>query len=271
MLVSKYYYAMRKAILLLIPLLIWGCEKTYDNLIDASTDNYQVSSIVGIKDTIDLKNPPDSLLNLRLIFTPESQVYEVYFDVYASDNSKLNASPVEMQEVSNNIFENQFILKRENPIGNYTIRFFTSGREGNTKQVAVGSFYFNNGQDNIPPVILNLVIPDTIAKGVTFIFTVTASDSNGLSDIRYVYFELYRPDSTVVQNPPGSGNTLIFMDDTGDFERFGDETAGDGIYSFKNFFLDDPSTQTGIWRFDFQARDRSGLLSNIIQHYMLVQ
>jgi hypothetical protein len=61
---------MRKAYFLLIPLLIWGCEKTYDDIIDSGTDNYQVSSIAGIKDTVDLrKEPGDSLLNLRLIFT----------------------------------------------------------------------------------------------------------------------------------------------------------------------------------------------------------
>jgi hypothetical protein len=271
MLVSKYNYVMRKAILLLIPLLLWGCEKTYEDLIDTGTDFYQVSTIAGIKDTIDLKNPPDSLLNLRLIFTPQSQVYAAYFDVYNSENSRLNSEPVKMYKIIENLYENQFTLKREFPIGNYTVRFSAEGYEGNLKQVAVGNFYFKNGQDNLPPVISNLVIPDTIAKGVTFIFTVTASDSNGLNDIRYVYFELYRPDGSVVQNPPGSGNTLILMDDTGDFEHYGDEIAGDGIYSFKNFFLNDPSTQTGAWRFEFQARDRIGDLSNKIIHYMEVQ
>jgi hypothetical protein len=262
---------MRKAYFLLIPLLIWGCEKTYDDLIDSGTDNYQVSSIAGIKDTVDMKVPGDSLLNLKLIFTPPSQVYKAYFDVYASDNSKLNSTPIEMYKIIDDLYENQFILKREYPIGNYTVKFSAEGFEGNIKQVALGTFYFKNGQDNLPPMISNLVIPDTIAKGVTFIFTVNARDPNGLIDIRYVYFELYRPDGTVVQNPPNSGNTLIFMDDTGDFVHFGDEIAGDGIYSFKNFFLDDPSTQTGNWKFVFQAIDRSNSLSNIVEHYLLVQ
>ncbi len=81
LLVSKYYYAMRKTYLLLIPLLIWGCEQTYDNVIDTSTENYQVSSIVGLKDSINLYDfPGDSLLNLRIIFTPESEVNKTYFE-----------------------------------------------------------------------------------------------------------------------------------------------------------------------------------------------
>ena len=51
LLVSKYYSDMRKALLLMIPFLIWGCEQTYDNVIESSTDNYQVTSIVGVKDS----------------------------------------------------------------------------------------------------------------------------------------------------------------------------------------------------------------------------
>jgi hypothetical protein len=264
-LASKYNSFMKKSIFLLIPLLIWGCEKTYDNLIDTSTENYQLSSVVGIKDTIDLKNPGDSLLALRLIFTPQSQVAKVYFEIYASDNSRLNSSPVEMQEVTENIFENQFILKRENPIGNYIVRFSASGNQGITKQIAVASFYFNNGQDNVPPVISNLVIPDSIAREIFFNFSVVVTDSNGLNDINEangVFFNLYRPDGTLVEQSP------FFMRDNGD-PALGDEIAGDGIFSFRNSFAQ--TAQTGYWKFVFQAEDRSKTLSNIIEHLLLVK
>jgi len=122
MLVSKYYYAMGKYFLLLIPLLIWGCDKTYDNVIDTSTENYQVTSIVGIKDTVDLKVPGDSVLNLRIIFSPQSEVNKPYFSIIASDNSQLNSSPIEMIEVANNVFDNQYILTSLDPIGDYTAR-----------------------------------------------------------------------------------------------------------------------------------------------------
>jgi hypothetical protein len=257
---GKYY-------LLLIPLLIWGCEQTFDNVIDTSTENYQLTSVIGIKDTVDLKVPGDSLLSLRLIFSPQSEINKVYFDIYASDNTRLNSVPVEMQEVLNKIYEEQFILKGENPIGNYNVRFSVTGFDGKNKQVAVSSFYFNNGQDNLPPIISNLVIPDSIAKGVFFNFSVTATDPNGLNDIRPedgVFFNLYRPDSTIVQAEP------FFMHDDGD-AGFGDDVAGDGIYSYRNSFLQDSTTQVGNWKFVFQARDRSGLVSNIIEHFLYVQ
>jgi hypothetical protein len=264
LLASKYYSAMRIAYLLLITLLIWGCEKTYDNLIDTSTDDYQVSSVVGIKDTIDLKVPGDSLLSLRLVFTPQSQVNKAYFDIYASDNSRLNSSPVEMQEVSENIFENQFVLKRENPIGNYTVKFSALGNSGKTKQVASGSFYFKNGQDNLPPEIYNTVIdPDTIVVDTTTaIFTsVEAMDPNGASDILEVYFKVYKPNGT-------TNNSKILLYDDGEIIH-GDKLAGDGIYS--RLIQVDQNNDKGTYRFEFRARDNSGALSNIINHFVLIQ
>lgn len=261
---------MRIAYLLLIPLLIWGCEKTYDNLIDTSTDNFQVIDIVFIDHdppVYDLKNPSDSLLKLRINFTQQSEVNKSYFDVYASDNSRLNVSPIEMQKVNETIFENQFILKRENPIGNYTVRFSASGLDGNTKQVAIASFYFNNGQDNLPPVISNLVCLDSVARGVSFIFSVKADDPNGRNDILATFFSLYRPDGTVVEENPG--DIYFAMHDDGNLTVFGDSTANDGIYSFRNSFS--PTSMIGNWKFIFQAIDRSDSLSNIIEHYLLVQ
>jgi len=268
LLASKYYSAMRKSYFLLIPLLIWGCEKTYDNLIDTSTENSQVSNIIFIDHSppvvYDLKTAGDSLLSLRVIFTPQSTVSKTYFDIYASDNSRLNSSPVEMQEVTENIFENQFVLKRENPIGNYTVRFSASGLDGKNKQVAVASFYFNNGQDNLPPEIYNTVIdPDTIVVDTTtVIFTsVGAMDPNGANDILEVYFIVYKPDGT-------TNNSKVLLYDDGRVEN-GDKLAGDGIYS--RLIQVDQTNQKGTYRFEFRAKDRLGDLSNIINHFVLIQ
>lgn len=257
---------MRKSYFLLIPLLIWGCEKTYDNLIDTSTENYQSTSVIGLKDSVDLKVPGDSLLSLRLIFTPQSEINKVYFDVYASDNSKLNAAPVEMQEVSNNIYEEQFILKRENPIGDYNIKFSVTGFDNVNRPVATGSFYFNNGQDNVPPTISNLVIPDSVQAGEKILYTIEVSDSNGLNDVEFVFYEAYNPDGIRVVNSQGIYQFPMF--DNGNTSENGDVTAGDGTYTV---ILTFPTTaQIGTWRFEFQARDRSKTLSNKLIHNIVV-
>lgn len=266
LLASKYYSDMRIYYLLVVPLLIWGCEQTFDNVIDTSTENYQVSSVVGIQDTINLQeNPADSILSLRLIFSPQSEINKVFLDIYDFDNSRLNSASVEMQEVLNKTYEAEYILRRENPIGNYTINFSVTGFDNVNRQVATGSFYFNNGQDNLPPVISNTVIePDTVVVNApTVIFTsVDAMDPNGANDISEVYFVVHRPDGT-------TNNSKVILFDDGNTSENGDLVAGDGTYSL--LIQVDQSNQKGTYRFEFQAKDRLGDLSNIINHFVLIQ
>jgi len=264
LLASKYYSVMRKSYFLLIPLLIWGCEKTYENLIDTSTDNFQVNSLSGIKDINLLENPEDSILTFTMTFSSGSFVSDAYFDIYFSDNSKVNSSPVEMQEIFDNTYSAQYFLGRANPIGNYTVRFSAIGIEGTAKQVALGSFQFNNGQENLPPEISNTVIdPDTaVVNDTTIIFTsVEAMDPNGASDILEIYFIVYRPDGT-------TNNSKVLLFDDGKPEN-GDVVAGDGIYS--RLIQVNQNNQKGTYRFEFRAKDRLGDLSNIINHFVLIQ
>jgi hypothetical protein len=264
LLASKYYSVMRKSYFLLIPLLIWGCEKTYENLFDTSADNFQVNSLSGIKDINLLENPEDSILTFTMTFSSGSFVSDAYFDIYFSDNSKVNSSPVEMQEIFDNTYSAQYFLGRANPIGNYTVRFSAIGIEGTAKQVALGSFQFNNGQENLPPEISNTVIdPDTaVVNDTTIIFTsVEAMDPNGASDILEIYFIVYRPDGT-------TNNSKVLLFDDGKPEN-GDVLAGDGIYS--RLIQVNQNNQKGTYRFEFRAKDRLGDLSNIINHFVLIQ
>ena len=256
---------MRKAYLLLVPILIWGCEQTYDNVIDTSTQNYQVTSIVGIKDSIDLKTPGDSLLSPRVIFSSGSELSSVSFNVIASDFTQLNSSPVQMTKVANNIYEGEFILSSQNPNGPYNVTFFVTGTNGQNKKVAESNFNFNNGQDNVAPVISNSVVnPDTVVvNDTTVIFSsIEVLDQNGTNDILEVYFIVYRPEGTT------NGNK-IQMFDNGNTSENGDLIAGDGIYS--RLIQVDETNQKGTYRLEFQAEDRSGALSNIINHYVLIQ
>lgn len=256
---------MGKLFLLLVPLLLFGCEQTFDNVIDTSSENYQVTAVYGIKDTVDLKVPGDSLFSPRLVFSSQSVINKVYFDLYASDNTLLNSSPVQMQEVSTKTYQGSFILHRLDPIGKYNVKFSVTGFDGINKEVASSSFYFNNGQDNVPPVISNTVVePDTVVvTQPTVIFTsVEASDSNGLADISEVYFKVYKPDGTTNDNK-------VFLYDDGNISEHGDQVAGDGIYS--RLIQVDQTNEKGTYRFEFQAEDRSAKLSNIINHFVLIQ
>ena len=256
---------MQKSLFLLIPLILWGCEKSFDNVIDVSNDNYQVTFVTH-KDSYDLKNPGDSILTTRIKFTRLSQLGQVFFDVIASDNSVLNPAPIEMFDISDNFFSAQFELKREYPSGKYTLNFTAKGMNGERRLVATSSFYFNNGQDNIAPIVSNLIMPDSLQVGETILFTIEASDSNGLSDIEIVFYETFDPNGVQVVNSQGVSQFPMF--DDGNTSANGDVTAGDGIYTVVLTF---PATALqGDWRFEFQARDRSKLLSNKIIHNIIV-
>jgi hypothetical protein len=77
-----------------------------------------------------------------------------------------------------------------------------------------------------------------------------------------VYFVVFRPDGT-------SNNIKVDLFDSGNITAHGDQTQGDGIYSLK--IQVDQNNMKGTYRFEFQARDRGKKLSNIINHFVLIQ
>jgi hypothetical protein len=262
---------------LIVPILLLiltGCDKDFDNVVDVTPTIYQVTGISSFSSFTYIVG--DSTLTLSLNLNSSENVSAVFVNVIASDGNQLNNSPVDLldngnpangdQVAGDNKYTNRFPLSRQNPVGLYRVNFFITDTRGETELAAVQQFNYDNGQNNVAPVISSLIIPDSVAKGVPFNFSIMVTDSNGLSDVSKddgVFFHLYRPDSTIVAAGP------FYMHDDGD-PVFGDSIANDGIFSFRNSFLDDSTTQTGNWRFLFQAKDRGGLLSNIIEQLLFV-
>ena len=115
-------------------------------------------------------------------------------------------------------------------------------------------------RNNQPPVISNLQAPDTIrlnSPGTSFLISVQASDPDGLADIRQVIFNSFLP-----TGQPSTNNPFRLYDDGTN----GDQLAGNGTYSLQ---IGRP-TNTGPYRFEFQAFDRSNEVSNIIIHTITV-
>jgi hypothetical protein len=254
---------MQKIALLLLPFIFIACDKTFDEIIDTTPNSFQVTSIEGIKDTIDLRNPGDSLLTVRVILKPGSEINSASFDLLDPDNSPVNSSSVPLLLVSENTYQNQFLMEESFTNGKYTVNVFIVGTNEINNLAAVSTFRFNNGV-NFPPEIANTVIePDTVAVNrPTVIFTsVEASDPNGPDDIDQVFFVVYRPNGTT----NGTRNELF---DNGDIDN-GDEVAEDGIYSL--LIQVDENNDKGTYRFEFQARDRGGIFSNKIDHFVLIQ
>jgi len=256
----------------LILALFWGCEQEFDNVIENYISDYQVK-LVAPSDSIQY-NQADSLIAIRIAFNSGSNIQSVFCDIYAADNSKLTSSPLSLldngnlkngDDVANDgSFANKFPLSEYYPNGIYNIKYFVTDKSNSTNQVALGTFKFDNGQANIAPIISDDVVdPDTaIVTATTVILTsIKVFDQNGLSDINKVYFVVYRPNGTT------SGTQNILFDDG--LASHGDQTASDGIYSL---LIEIYSTNTkGTYRLEFQAKDRGGKLSNIINHSLLIQ
>lgn len=251
----------------------FGCQQEFDNTIENFITNYQA---VSVTPTEPIKfNSNDSLITISIKINSTSNIKNVYCDIYSSDNKKLNASLVELfdnglpangdSQIGDNIFSNKFPLSTYYPNGAYTIKYFVMDKSNSAKQVAIGTFNYDNGQNNIAPVISDVIIdPDTavVTTSQVILTSVKAFDENGLSDIEKVYFVVYRPNGTTngIQN-------LMF--DDGNESLHGDKIAGDGIYSL---LIQITSSNTkGTYRFEFAARDRGGKLSNIINHSVLIQ
>jgi hypothetical protein len=261
---------MQKIALLLLPFIFIACDKTFDEIIDTTPNNYQVTSVSPV-DSFTYQ-PNDSLITIRIIFSISSEVSNVFCDVIASDDTRLNESPFPLLDIGNNRFSNDFPLSEFYPNGIYNIRYYVQNHDQSLQQVALSSFNYNNGQSNLPPEIANTVVePDTVrVTQTTLIFTsVEASDQNGASDILEVYFIVYKPDGTT-----NNAKTLLFDDGSccplpPNDEPSGDITAGDGVYS--RIIEVNENNDKGTYRFVFQAKDRGGKFSNMIDHFVLIQ
>lgn len=258
---------------LIIPFLFWGCQKTIDSTIDNTPIGYQVISISSY-DTV-FYAPDDSLLLMSIKFNSISGLKNTYADIYNSAGDKLNNVPVTLYDNGNSengdktkgdkIYSNLFPMSKTYPVGNYKINYFVTDLDNNTRKVAENDFIYNNGQNNVAPVISNLIAPDSVQlmpDSVLIPLHITVSDSNGLSDIQNVFFNSFIPPDY----HPSSGNPFTMYDD-GD-PHHGDQTAHDGIYSLIVILYS--NAPKGVFRFEFQARDRGHLLSNKIIHNITV-
>ncbi len=235
--------------------------------------SYQVSGIKTPGQFV--YNPGDSLVTISIALNSSVFVKSVSFVVYSPDQIQLNLDAVQMFDNGNitsngdsvkgdNVFSNKFPLSHYYPKGTYQVDYYITDNSGTTKLAAINYFNFDNGQTNVAPVISNLAAPDTVSLGASttpILLTVQVDDGNGLSDIQSVFFNSYLPPD----GHPSSSNPFVMYDDGTN----GDKVAGDGIYSLTIGLP--PSASKGTYRFEFQAKDRSGALSNKIIHNLVVK
>jgi hypothetical protein len=165
---------------------------------------------------------------------------------------------------SDGIFSLEIDLSSEILIsGSYQARFQASDQAGALSAALVGTFAVS--LPNEPPVLSNLNAPGAVSRylGEPFAISVEAQDPQGLDDIVRVYFNATKPDGD-----PSASNPFR-MYDNGDTADNGDEIAGDGLFSIMVEIS--PSNDTGTYRFDFYAEDRSGAQSDVLTHFLEVE
>lgn len=124
--------------------------------------------------------------------------------------------------------------------------------------------YTRVGVINAPPQISDLSAPTTISRSATpntYVLSIRAVDPNGTCDdgIARVFFNSFLPNGNAA-----TGNPFAMRDDG----KEGDSTANDGRYSLT--IQINAQAATGTYRFEFQAQDRSGALSEKIIHLLNV-
>ncbi len=266
---------MKKITFLFIPLLLLGgCQKDFNNVVDSQVGAFSVVSVNDFK--VFTYSPQDSLVPFRITFSSSSDIKSVSLDIYSPDDDQINADPVQMADDGNltgqgdvkandNTYSTLYPFEKSFAIGNYQVKFWITDKNDNTSLAAIQTFSYENSQKNVAPVISDLTAPDTATIGSdnTYIFlSVAASDSNGANDIASVFFNSFIPPD----GHPSSQNPFS-LNDNGDN---GDKVAGDGIYSV-TVVLPPQGVTKGTYRWEFQARDRSGELSNKIIHNIVIQ
>jgi hypothetical protein len=149
-------------------------------------------------------------------------------------------------------------------VGMFRVRLRARSPDGSESNSLESRFQLT--RNNAVPVLSQLLAPDTVSLpgggSLLIPMTVAAQDSDGLSDVREVYFR------SLDSSDP---EQRYFLRDDGDSEgQSGDQVEGDGIFSIVVELSDGPNVRR-TFRFLFQAVDAPGDTSAALLHHLTVR
>ena len=223
---------------------------------------------------IDIKNIVNHLITASVSDAQGlSDINRVSLDIYAPTSTIpnfseiLNDNGIVGDDIANDGIYSYLLSSKfsRNVIGKFTIRIQAHDKQGKVSYPWTGVMDVIQSE-NDPPVLYNLVAPDTMRliknKSTLATLQISVSDPQGREDIRDVYFNSYKPDGS-----PSSGNPFKLLDD-GNKANNGDEIAEDGIYSI---IITLPSnTPPGDYLFIFEAVDLQNFKSEPKEHTITV-
>ena len=251
--------------ILLLSFLYFGCDGVEDSIVDPIDGEFSVTNI-DAPSTLKYSGS-ETKLNTSITFSDSKAILGAWIKLASQDGTFEITFHQDMEKSAENVYSTSILMDKEMPSLIYTIDYFYQTEVQAEKKIASHNFDYDNMQSNVAPVISNPLfyymddepaLLDTILNDREFILSIDVADENGLSDIDSVYTDFHSP------NNPSAYRVIMF--DDGD-DAHGDEIAGDGIYSFKNIFVG----AQGDRKFEFWARDRAGVLSNMITHNLVVK
>lgn len=230
-----------------------------------NTDTIRINNQFSINDTITIINgifvkayDPNGFNDIR----------DIKFLVFSEvDNKLVNDGILYPLILIPHINENEFIEFQgtisfkiiRKVVGLFKVIVIGSDKSGNQSNML--STTFSLIRTGKPPIISELRAPDSVSLpnlGSKVIqMSVRATDEN--NDIKEVYFR------SLDSSDP---NRKFFLYDSGNLNMHGDSLANDGIYSI---LIELPYNMTPkSYRFEFEAKDFTELLSNKILHTIIV-
>jgi hypothetical protein len=246
-----------------------SCEKNNLGTIDASKDVPQLSNASVTPDSIYIDNitPVGGQYQIsaaiRVNATVGSPTNQTVTAIIIRPNSASELQQLTLAPSSGGVFsaQVQFSISRAQA-GKYRILFSSRTSEGllgNSIELPL-----KLGRRNSLPILQNVSMPDSVNLHPTDTlrvqFTSTVSDSDGLSDIREMFFQRISPADPTKFQMKDDGNLdppiEIGPRGAGIFVRSGDDVAGDGRYSFLIPLTPTATRRTNVFR--FQAVDSFG-------------
>jgi hypothetical protein len=213
--------------------------------------NWSTSFAGSYKTEVWVKDPqgPGNLNGVYLTVHERSGDKEIFSDSLYDDGAHFNPKDGDVI-AKDGVFSNRFLASEviKNSSQNEVVfRFIAYDKQNNVSQQSEKIVTFS---PNSPPVINQIFAPDSLSFiDENVIFSITASDSDGIEDIVRAYFQSEKPGKGVIRYEQDLYND-------GDFENNGDLDAADSTFSTritKNFLV----AKKGIYNLIFHVQDVS--------------
>ncbi len=240
----------------LFSLAFWaGCTKDFSSTVEESTPVYTVNYLKALPNTAATKN---DTLYLEAGFSSANKPSSVVVQFSTSSQVQIRATLTQTSSGSN--FFGKAVVGSSLPGGVYDVDYY--GQNDDATLTHIGKQYIIiRRANNSVPVIDTVYAADSITVSSSTIVSyieVKVSDADGASDISQVFYNATKPN--------GDTNGPFYLADDGVFP---DATAGDRIYT--TGMQIPPTVTKGTYRFDFQAKDKSGAVSAIKSHYITLK